>query len=34
METREPWHWEWAGVTDPTLVGYYEFNEQLIQIVQ
>jgi hypothetical protein len=34
MSTREPWHWEWAGVTDPTLVGYYEFNEELIQIVQ
>jgi D-alanyl-D-alanine carboxypeptidase len=34
MSTREPWHWEWAGVTDPTLVGYYEFNEELIQIVR
>jgi len=34
MNTREPWHWEWAGVTDPTLVGYYEFNEELILIVQ
>ena len=32
--TREAWHWEWAGVTDPTLVGYYEFNEDLIQFVE
>jgi hypothetical protein len=32
--TREPWHWEYAGVTDPTLVGYGHIDEALIGVVE
>ncbi|MGH8915834.1 MAG: M15 family metallopeptidase [Acidimicrobiia bacterium] len=32
--TREPWHWEYAGVTDPTLVGYNRLNPDLIKSVR
>lgn len=32
--TREPWHWEWAGVTSPNLVGYYQLNEQLLGLLE
>ncbi len=33
-DTREPWHWEYAGVTDPTLVSYGDINEALIRLVE
>ena len=26
LKTQEPWHWEFAGVTDPTLVEYVEID--------
>lgn len=29
-ETQEPWHWEYAGVTDPTLVEYVAIDPTLI----
>lgn len=29
--TREPWHWEYAGVSDPNLVGYNRLNQNLIK---
>lgn len=32
--TAEPWHWEWAGVTDPTLVDYTDINPALLNAVQ
>jgi LAS superfamily LD-carboxypeptidase LdcB len=28
--TQEPWHWEWAGVTDPTLVDFTIVDPALI----
>jgi D-alanyl-D-alanine carboxypeptidase len=34
VSTREPWHWEYAGVTDPTLVGYTTLNPDLLQSVE
>jgi hypothetical protein len=32
--TREPWHWEYAGVTDPNLVGYNRLNPDLIKLLE
>ena len=32
--TAEPWHWEYAGVTDPTLVGYSGLNPDLLKSIQ
>ncbi len=32
--TAEPWHWEYAGVTDPTLVKYNNINPDLLNSVQ
>ncbi|MGC2239916.1 MAG: M15 family metallopeptidase [Acidimicrobiia bacterium] len=32
--TQEPWHWEYAGVTDPTLVGYTNLNPDLLSQVR
>ena len=29
-ETQEPWHWEYAGVTDPTLVEYVTIDPRLV----
>lgn len=29
-ESQEPWHWEFAGVTDPTLVEYFTIDPALI----
>jgi hypothetical protein len=28
--TQEPWHWEWAGVTDPQLVKYVTIDPTLV----
>jgi LAS superfamily LD-carboxypeptidase LdcB len=30
METQEPWHWEYAGVTDPTLVQFVTIDPALM----
>lgn len=30
MPTQEPWHWEYAGVTDPTLVNFITLDPALI----
>lgn len=30
METQEPWHWEYAGVTDPTLVQFVTLDPSLM----
>jgi hypothetical protein len=32
--TQEPWHWEYAGVTDPLLVGQGQLNPDLIKLIQ
>jgi LAS superfamily LD-carboxypeptidase LdcB len=32
--TREPWHWEYAGVTTPALVGYNHLNQDLIKSIE
>ncbi|HVR76797.1 MAG TPA: M15 family metallopeptidase [Acidimicrobiia bacterium] len=32
--TREPWHWEYAGVTDPNLVDYNRLNLELLKSVE
>jgi hypothetical protein len=32
--TAEPWHWEYAGVTDPTLVGYSRLNPDLLESIE
>lgn len=29
-DTQEPWHWEYAGVTDPTLVEYVVIDTELL----
>lgn len=34
VSTREPWHWEYAGVTDPRLVGYAQLDEDLIRSLE
>jgi hypothetical protein len=33
-DSREPWHFEYAGVTDPTLVGYVGISETLLNILE
>lgn len=32
--SQEPWHWEWAGVTDPTLVAYVTIDPDLIPTLE
>jgi hypothetical protein len=32
--TQEPWHWEYAGVTDPLLVGQGQLNPDLLKLIQ
>jgi len=32
--TAEPWHWEYASVTDPNLVGYNRLNLNLVNSVE
>jgi hypothetical protein len=32
--TREPWHWEYAGVTSPNLVPFNQLNEALLAAVE
>jgi hypothetical protein len=32
--TREPWHWEYAGVTSPNLVQYNQLDENLLRSVE
>lgn len=32
--TQEPWHWEYAGVTDPLLVGQGRLNPDLLKLIQ
>ncbi len=34
LETQEPWHWEYAGVTDPTLVDYVTIDPALIPALE
>lgn len=34
LETQEPWHWEFAGVTDPTLVEYVRIDLFLIPALE
>lgn len=34
LETQEPWHWEYAGVTDPTLVEYVHIDPSLIPVLE
>jgi LAS superfamily LD-carboxypeptidase LdcB len=34
LRTQEPWHWEYAGVTDPTLVDYVSLNPALIAVAE
>lgn len=31
---QEPWHWEYAGVTDPNLVGYSRLNSALLEVIE
>lgn len=33
-DTAEPWHWEYAGVTDPSLVNYGVINEKLAEHIE
>lgn len=32
--TQEPWHWEWSGVTDPTLVNYVSIDPALVPALE
>lgn len=32
--SQEPWHWEWAGVTDPTLVPYVTIDPDLVPALE
>jgi len=34
LESQEPWHWEWAGVTDPTLVPFVSIDPTLIPTLE
>lgn len=34
LETQEPWHWEWAGVTDPTLVPFVNIDPALVPTLE
>jgi len=33
-DTQEPWHWEFAGVTDPTLVRYVTIDPSLVPAIE
>lgn len=33
-DTQEPWHWEFAGVTDPTLVEYVAIDPSLVPALE
>lgn len=33
-DTQEPWHWEYAGVTDPTLVEYVTIDPSLVPALE
>lgn len=33
-DTQEPWHWEFAGVTDPTLVEYVRIDPALLPALE
>lgn len=33
-DSLEPWHFEYAGVTDPTLVSYGDISEHLVGIIE
>lgn len=33
-KTQEPWHWEYAGVTDPTLVEYVNIDPTLVPALE
>lgn len=33
-ETQEPWHWEFAGVTDPTLVQFIDIDPSLVPALE
>lgn len=32
--TQEPWHWEWAGVTDPQLVKFVTIDPNLVPVLE
>lgn len=34
METEEAWHWEFAGVTTPVLVGYVNLDPSLLRAIE
>ena len=34
MSTQEPWHWEFAGVTDSIFPGYGQLDPKLLDVVQ
>lgn len=34
QDTQEPWHWEYAGVTDPTLVNFVPVDRTLIDTAE
>jgi D-alanyl-D-alanine carboxypeptidase len=34
MSTQEPWHWEFAGVTDSIFPGFGQLDPKLLQVVQ
>ncbi len=34
LATAEPWHWEYAGVTDPTLVDYVTIDPELLPVLE
>jgi len=34
LESQEPWHWEWAGVTDPTLVAFVSIDPDLVPALE
>lgn len=32
--TQEPWHWEYAGVTDPALITHNHLNPDLLKLIE
>jgi hypothetical protein len=34
MATQEPWHWEWAGVTDPITVAPVDIDATLAPSIE
>ena len=34
LDSQEPWHWEFAGVTDPTLVEYVRIDPDLVPALE